>query len=185
MSAPRGEAARQRIVRAARELILEGGLDAFTVEAVAAASGAARSTIYRHWPEPHDLLVDTLGSMGRDLPIPDTGGLATDIESCAAMLRLMLDDPRTKRLLLDVTRLAADDPGLERVLQRLIQERRQPIQVILQRAIRRGETDADIDMAEAMHLVEGPLMSAMVMHNLQMTDEAVHSMVERIVKALS
>lgn len=185
MSAPRGEAARRRIVDSARELILDGGIAAFNVEAVASASGAARSTIYRHWPEPHDLLVDTLTSMGRDFPTPDTGGLATDLEACAAVLRPLLDDPRTRRLLLDLTRAAGDDPELERICQRLSTERHQPLQVILQRAIARGEIDPDIDLALAIHLVEGPLMSATVLHNVPMTDEVVGTMVERIVKALS
>jgi len=185
MSAPRGQAAHQRIIDATREILLEGGLDAFNVEAVATASGAARSTIYRHWPEPRDLVVETLTSMGRDFPVPDTGSLRTDLERATAMMRPILDDPRTRRLLLDVTRAAAEDTDLERIRQQAISDRRQPVQLILQRAIARGEIDPDIDMTVAMHLVEGPLMSATVLQNLPITDEMMSSLVERIVKSLS
>jgi len=185
MSAPRGEAARKKIIAATRDLILDHGLAAFNVEAVAAASGSARSTIYRHWPEPHDLLVETLTSMGRDFPTPDTGALRSDLRACAAILRPMLDDPRTRRLILDVTRAAAEDPKLDRIRRDLLADRRQPVRVILQRAIARGEIDPDIDMNLAMHLVEGPLMSATVLQNLPITDEMVSEMVERIGKSLS
>ncbi len=165
-------------------MILEEGLDAFTVEAVASASGSARSTIYRHWPEPRDLLIDSLSSMSRHFPIPDTGALDTDLVAFFEALRPILDDPKTRRLLLDVTRLAIEDPALERIRFRALAEQRQPVQVILQRAIARGEIDADLDMSLALHLVEGPLISASIMQNTPMTDEAVRALVERILRAL-
>lgn len=185
MSALRGEAARQRIIEATCELILEEGLDGFNVEAVAAASGAARSTVYRHWPETRDLLVDVLQSMGRDFPTPDTGSLLADLKACALTLRPVFDDPRTRRLILDVTRAAADDPELERVRQQLRHDRQAPVQTIIQRAIARGEIDPGIDMDMALHLVEGPWLSATVLQNRTVSDEEIDTIVGRIVKALS
>lgn len=185
MSAPRGEAARRRIIDATRELIFNGGFDAFNVEAVAAASGAARSTIYRHWPEPRDLLVDALESMGRNFPTPDEGSLAGDLEAVAATLCPIFEDPRTRRLILDLARAADEDPAIERARQQLIRARQSPIQVMLQRAIARGEIDPDLDRDIALHLVEGPLMSATVLQNQPMTGSAMKTMVTRIVKSLS
>lgn len=185
MSAPRGEAARHRIINATSEIILDGGLDAFTVEAVATASGAARSTVYRHWPEPHDLLVDTLRSMGSQFPTPDTGTLKSDLAAAVSFLRPMLEDRRVRRLMLDLTRAALDDPELEQVRIRLMAERRQPIRVILQRAIARGEIDPDIDLTMAADLVEGPLMSALVLANSPVTDETTDMMIDRVVKGLA
>lgn len=184
MIAPRGDAARKRILSAARELILEEGLGGFNIEAVAAASGAARSTVYRHWPGGHDLLIATLATMGRDFPTPDTGSLASDLNACAAILRPVLDDPRSRRLILDVTRAAADDPELERIRQQLLSDRQHPIRLILQRAIARGEIDPEIDLEIALHLVEGPLLSATVLQNVPLSDEAIETMIARVVKAL-
>jgi hypothetical protein len=80
---------------------------------------------------------------------------------------------------------AAADAELERIRQQAIGERRQPLQGILQRAIARGEIDPDIDMTVAMHLVEGPLMSATVLQNLPISDEMISTLVERIVKSLT
>lgn len=185
MSAPRGEAARLRIIDATREILLDGGLEAFSVEAVAGASGAARSTIYRHWPEPRDLLVETMTSMSSAFPIPDTGSLKTDLEAGVVGLRPVLDDPRTRRLLLDLMRAAVDDPELERIRTSALRDRRQPLQVILQRAIARGEVDPEIDMVIAMHMIEGPLLSASVLQNVAITDHTISALVDRIVRALS
>lgn len=185
MPIPRGEAVRERIIDATRDLVLEGGIEAFNVEAVAAASGSARTTIYRHWPEPRDLLVDTLKSMGGDLPTPDTGSLAGDIQACAAIVRPIFEDPRTRRLILDLARAAAKDPELESVRQQLIRDRHQPLQLILQRALARGEIDPALDLRIALHLVEGPLMSATVLQNQPMTDDDLETIVTRIAQALS
>lgn len=185
MSAPRGEAARQRIVDATRELIYDGGLEAFNVEAVATASGAARSTIYRHWPEPKELVIDALFSMSSAFPTPDTGSLSTDLQAMAETLRPIFSDPRTRRLILDITRAAAEDPVMERVSQELSRNRQGPTQTILQRAIARGEIDADIDLEMALHLVEGPILSASLMQSLPVGDAAFRDLVSRIVRALS
>lgn len=185
MKAPRGKAARQRIIDATRALIYEEGLDSFNVEAVASASGSARSTIYRHWPEPHELLIDTLKSMSQELPAPDTGSLAEDLEQIAASLRPLFDDPRTQRLILDITRAATTNRDLGRVHQDLIEERHQPMRLMLQRAIARGEIDPDLDLTIALHLVEGPLMSATVLQNKPMTDNEIKTLVARIIQSLS
>jgi AcrR family transcriptional regulator len=176
---------RDRIVDSTRELILDQGLAAFNVEAVASAAGSARSTVYRHWPEPRDLLVEAMAAMGRVFPTPDTGSLEGDLLACVEVIRPVLDDPRTRRLILDVTRAAADDTDLERIRMRLLEERHVPLQLMLQRAIARGEVSPDIDMRLAMHLIEGPLLSATVLQNQPMNDEDVSSMLALTLKALS
>lgn len=185
MVAPRGQAARRRILDATRDVIYEGGLEAFSVEAVATASGAARTTIYRHWPEPKELVIEALMSMSSAFPTPDTGSLATDLEALANSLRPIFSDPRTRRLILDLTRAAGEDPVMERVAQELSRNRQVSTQTILQRAIARGEIDPDIDLEIALHLVEGPILSAVLMQNVPMGDNAFEEMVTRIVRALA
>jgi hypothetical protein len=102
-----------------------------------------------------------------------------------ALVRPILDDPRTRRLMLDLTRAAASDPELERIRQTADQERRRPIRVILQRAIARGEIDPDIDMRLATHLVEGPLISATVMQNRPVPEDDVPELIDRILRSLT
>lgn len=185
MSAPRGEAARQRIIDATRAVVYEGGLEAFNVEAIASASGAARSTIYRHWNDPKDLLIETLLSMSSAIPAPDTGSLAGDLEALANTLRPIFNDPRTRRLILDLTRVAAEDPVMERVAQELSRNRQGPTLTILQRAIARGEIDPNIDLEIGLHLVEGPILSANLMQSTPVGADGFDDMVNRIARALA
>jgi TetR/AcrR family transcriptional regulator of autoinduction and epiphytic fitness len=55
---PRIERSRARILAAALQELGEAGYGAFTIEAVAARSGVAKSTIYRHWPGKLALISD-------------------------------------------------------------------------------------------------------------------------------
>ena len=53
---PRVQRSRAAIVNAARELLVDSGAAAVTVEAVLQKSGVARATLYRHFPSGHDVL---------------------------------------------------------------------------------------------------------------------------------
>ena len=81
MARPRSDEARRKALDAARELILDKGVVNLTIEDVAAVSGVAKTTIYRHWPERTALIVDTVNAMFEHLRTPDTGSLRGDLEA--------------------------------------------------------------------------------------------------------
>ena len=81
MARPRSDEARRKALEAARELIVEKGVVNLTIEDVAARSGVAKTTIYRHWPERTALIVDTVNAMFEHLRTPDTGSLRGDLEA--------------------------------------------------------------------------------------------------------
>ncbi len=55
---PRIERTRRLVLEATLALLAESGYGAVTIEAVAARSGVAKSTIYRHWPGRVELIRD-------------------------------------------------------------------------------------------------------------------------------
>jgi TetR/AcrR family transcriptional regulator of autoinduction and epiphytic fitness len=55
---PRIERSRRRVLEAALAELGAAGYGAFTIESVAARSGVAKSTIYRHWPGKLALIAD-------------------------------------------------------------------------------------------------------------------------------
>src|SRR5215470_19167767 len=60
-SDPRAERSQQAILEATRELLAEpGGVRSLTVEAVAAESGVAKTTIYRRWRDKWELALDAV-----------------------------------------------------------------------------------------------------------------------------
>src|SRR5262249_61457294 len=58
---PRKERSKQAILDATRELLADdGGVGSLTVEAVAARSGVAKTTIYRQWRDKWGLALDAV-----------------------------------------------------------------------------------------------------------------------------
>lgn len=61
---------RERIVKAARQLLTEGGLAAAQITAVARVAGVATGTVYRYFPSKSDLLVEVIRRVGdRELEV--------------------------------------------------------------------------------------------------------------------
>src|SRR5262245_58139739 len=56
----RAEHSKQAILAATRALLEEGDVRSLTVEAVAARSGAAKTTIYRRWRDKWELALDAV-----------------------------------------------------------------------------------------------------------------------------
>jgi AcrR family transcriptional regulator len=57
---PRRPSTDQNILRATLELLQLGGANNITIDAIAARSGSAKTTIYRRWPNLENLMVDAL-----------------------------------------------------------------------------------------------------------------------------
>src|SRR4051794_13345564 len=57
---PRSLAAQKAILRAARQLLDEGGPGAVSMEAVAARAGVGKPTLYRWWPDRHAVTMAAL-----------------------------------------------------------------------------------------------------------------------------
>jgi AcrR family transcriptional regulator len=57
---PRPPSTDQNILRATLDLLRRGGADGVTIDAIAARSGSAKTTIYRRWPSLESLIVDAL-----------------------------------------------------------------------------------------------------------------------------
>jgi AcrR family transcriptional regulator len=57
---PRSVAARRAILKAAHELLAEGGLSSVTIEGIAARAGVGKPTIYRSWPNAHAVAMAAL-----------------------------------------------------------------------------------------------------------------------------
>lgn len=63
---PRLARSRKAMLDAARELLLSEGPAAVTHQRVARQAGVGRATVYRHWPRPEQLMLDTMALV--DLP---------------------------------------------------------------------------------------------------------------------
>jgi AcrR family transcriptional regulator len=158
MARPRSETARRAALAAASELIVQKGVTALTIEEVAARSGVAKSTIYRHWPERASLIVDTIRSTVEHLGTPDTGSLRGDLETYfAGMLRADMTTNKSP-LMCSLMDAAWRDPEIAGLHARLSAERTAPIREIVARAQARGELPDGLDLDVVVATVVGPVV---------------------------
>ena len=86
------EAASGGVLDAATHILAEEGHEGFTVDAVVARSGVAKTTIYRHWPTKIDLLIDAFQEPAIDRLVgqgPVEQGLGVPLDRGQRCLELM------------------------------------------------------------------------------------------------
>ena len=74
--------AHQKVLEAALDLFAERGIDATSVDSIAAASGVSKATIYKHWADKDALCMEVLvyiHELDEGPPDLDSGDLKADL----------------------------------------------------------------------------------------------------------
>jgi AcrR family transcriptional regulator len=152
----RGAGARERVLRAALEVLNDDGLPGFTMEAVARRAGASKATLYRRWPTVGALLIDAMDATFRPLPVPDTGHVDSDIARLLTAFVAMLEHTPFPRLLASFIDAAERDPTLAALHADLTRRRREPGLIVLARGRERGQLPPDLDLEVVIDVLSGP-----------------------------
>ena len=148
----------QKVRDTALALLIAEGVTGFTIDEICRRSGIAKTTIYRHWPSVHDLLVDTVASQIEHLPTPDTGSLRSDLGTLFGQVMSMPEITGKRRMMLGLMQAATDDQDLRHALNKLTRERSLPVRNVLHHARKRGELVDGIAIDHAVDLIEGPIV---------------------------
>ena len=184
MGPSRSDVARREALAATADLIAERGVDNLTIEDVAARSGVAKTTIYRHWPSRGPLIIDAVRSCWAHLPTPDTGDLRTDlVRLFEGMVRVDLSS-LAGRIMPSLLSVAGRDPEVERLTRELAEERARPVREILGRAVARGELSTAVDEEVALGVVVGPLLYRKLHRRLPLTTEYLEACIDAAVVGL-
>jgi AcrR family transcriptional regulator len=153
---------RDRIIEAARDLLLELGREGTTIDGIAARSGVAKTTIYRQWPSREALLLDLLTDATTPEAPADTGTLAGDVSELARGVAAELSQPfraaALGALLGGATTPESPDDELAGLRRRVAEERQAHARRIVRKATARGELPPRTDAAELVRLVVGPIL---------------------------
>ncbi len=185
MARPLSAKARERILSSSRELLLDSGLAAFTVDEIAARSGVAKSTIYRHFDSANELLIATLEQLVIPFPVPDTGDLRSDLLALAATAVPIFADLNLRRLLLGVITMAAGDDELDRIHRAMMHERKGPLRAVIEAARSRGELPSALTFDVAFDFLEGPFTTRWL-HDPQAVGQIdIETTVDRAIAAMT
>lgn len=154
------------ILSATEDLLVNGGLGAATVDAIAARAGVGKASIYRRWHSRDALILDALHDHTEgSLQVPDgVTGLAA-LEVHVIELASVLADERIGPVLRALTSRALIDEGLaSEFRERWIRPRREVARQLAGQAIAAGELAADLDIDLAIDQVIAPLYLWLVYH---------------------
>ncbi|MEU6394751.1 TetR/AcrR family transcriptional regulator C-terminal ligand-binding domain-containing protein [Streptomyces sp. NPDC046939] len=140
---PGGRSARVRaqVLDAVRAELTENGHEGLTVEGVATRAGVHRTTVYRRWRDVGGLLVDVIDAAGEiDWQPPDTGSLRGDLTA----LNEEIQESLLVRPSLALALMAASfhSEQAARAQTRLWDERYAQCEIVVERAVERGELPA-------------------------------------------
>src|SRR6267154_752223 len=132
------ERAARAILEAASELLLDRGLSAVSMDAVAERAGVSKATIYRWWPTKETLALDALYTeWAAASPHPrDTGSLRGDLLSLLRpWVRLAASRPYGRVVAALLTEAQTDQAFAAEYRERFVEPRRQQAREIFRRAI--------------------------------------------------
>ena len=160
---PRSSAAREAILNAAFAILADRGYGALTFPAVASASGAGRTTIYRWWRSRADLAADAfLDATRAELDLPDTGSAQRDFAMQIAALATFLNGSRGA-VFAALLSGGRTDPDLARSLgKNWLEPRRQWGIERMERAVARGECHPGLNVQAALGILYGPLYTPLL-----------------------
>ena len=135
--------AHEKVLATAAELFAESGIDATSVDSIAAASRVSKATIYKHWVDKEALCLEVMVHVHRldeGPPEIDSGDLKADL-----IAFLTYEPPRAKadiqqRLMPHMVAYAARNQDFGRAWRTRVMERaRNGIKKLLRRGIERGD----------------------------------------------
>ena len=155
---PRMARTRARALEATLELAAESGLHACTFDAVSERSGIARSTLYRHWRNQTELVMEALQSQDVEEHVAhDTGSLRDDMLIHMLRLGREIEGSTWGAMVPQLVAAAATDPDMSDILRKGSDYYLRIVAEIVERAQERGEVATDTDSTHVALLFSAPI----------------------------
>lgn len=181
---PRTTRVRKIVVDAAVELLIKEGHHAVTPQQVSRVTGVARSTIYRYWSDPVELLLDAIDNVvAPHQNFSTVGDLRTDLVSALESLRLRLTRRPFRVMFAGLLDHATRSKEFVTAQRRFVTGVANPLRDVVVEAISDGRLDPSLDPEFVVAQLVGPLLYQHVMLQAPITDELIAFSVNGFVDA--
>jgi AcrR family transcriptional regulator len=172
---------RDRVLAAAGQILQNDGYPRLTMARVAAESGVAKTTIYRRWPTKAALCMELyLDVAEKELRVPDTGDLATDLQYISATVVRLQTRTVAGPALLGLIAEAQLDPDTRSFLAEFATRRREVTRQVLRRAIDRGELGAATDVDLVIDALGGAVTFRLMQGHAPLTKKFTNDLVRLV-----
>jgi AcrR family transcriptional regulator len=182
---PRSEAVRLAILRAARELLDEGGPGAVTMEAVAERARVGKPTVYRAFPDRHAVAMAALMAANDD---DDAKRPRLALNALRQQLRAIAQRFATATGRHVTMMLAASDRDSElskAFRHHFVLARRAEGKTLLEQAIAERSVRRDVDLEVALDLLYGPLFFRLLMGHAPLDERFLERVLDEALRGLA
>jgi AcrR family transcriptional regulator len=182
---PRAPETREKILKAAYEMLDEVGFMGLTIEGVAAKAEVGKPTIYRRWKSKTALAMDAfLEAVTPEITFPDTGSVTEDFREQMQKIVKLMNSPRGEVLANVIGCGQADRELIAVYRENWLTPRREDAKRIFYRGVERGELRKDIDAEVAIDALYSPLFYRLLLKHQPLTNEFVDELIEVVVRGL-
>ena len=195
---PRNERAHRAVLKAAREMLEEGGMGAVTMEGVAARARVSKPTLYRWWPDRHALTMAALmpspapasqsrrkadATTPQHTKKPKASPLRLLREQLEAMATLF--QSRTGRYVASILATSDANTELSKAFRsHFLMERRSEGRVLLLQAVQAGALRPGIDVEVALDQIYGPLFFRLLLGHAPLDQAFVQQSFDQALQGL-
>lgn len=154
---PRCARSQQRVLAAAVELLREEGLPGLTFESVAARSGVAKTTIYRHFPDRAAMHLAAIDSVGPVVEMSTSNDVVVDVVKFLGGLNHTLHHGAFGDVLLTALDGAERSERMDELARGAADQRRSVLSGRLKLAQRDGRLKAEADLDLVCAQLVGPI----------------------------
>ena len=162
MARTKSPQAHSKVIEAALELFAQRGIEGASVDAIAAASGVSKATIYKHWQDKDALALESLGELlglNETLPAFDSGDLRKDLIDALNYQPPEPDVERKNRIMPHLMAYAARNREFgNQWRSRVIERPRRQLTRILKRAVGKGVLPGTLDFELSIAILLGPML---------------------------
>jgi AcrR family transcriptional regulator len=166
-----------KVLAAAHRLLETEGLASVTFGRVSRETGVSRTTLYRHWSNPSELISEAWARVAPSNRVPQTAVLEDDLVAVFRAVRDAVESSTMRRSLPALLVAGQRDPIISALHAQFVQDRRQPIVERLRVAVAEGDIRADADPELLVDLLSGPIFYRQLLRRTRTSDRDVRAMV--------
>ncbi|MDR6974138.1 AcrR family transcriptional regulator [Streptomyces sp. 3330] len=177
---------RADVLDAAGGLLLDQGMGAFTIEAVAERAGVSKTTLYKWWPSKGALALDGyFHAVESVLAFPESDDVEADLAAQLRAFVRMLTGTPAGRVIAELIGQAQTDPELSAaLLERYADPRRDLAVRRMRRAQADGQLRPDVDPEVLVDQLWGACYHRLLMPSLPVTEEFATSLIANLMRGV-
>ncbi len=186
---PRSEPAHRALLDAALRDFVARGYEAMSLEAIAAAAGVSKLTLYRRWDSKLALVRELLHELSDETPMEDQGSLEEDLRMLLReAYRAGTASPAGQIMPRFVAEIASHPELLEVYQAEILRPRLQRLSALIARARDRGELREDLPLPILADMFGGPLfyhLTVLALVEPDLPDDVPELLTQAILKGIA